>query len=467
MTPGSDRTSELLEDLDIEEQGEEDEGFVDTLGEEAIVESLVPPVAPDAAQPPSAPPLVSTQLPSAQGPSAPVMLPAAQLPSAQGPPAPVMLPAAQLPSAQGPPAPVLPAAQLPSGPLLDAQGPPGHVPSATVDGHGVPGLDRVDELAEYLVELRSQSSLTMTNQQVATIICLWQNLEQFDKDRVTYAARHQPRLVTGSFRSPKKKAVFTPGVDSTKRCVLGSSGSPAQWPNCCRLVEKIFLRLSNIYRSPKKQGTVSVSRWDLILRDYRRIRQLILSNVIVMQQTALQLVEALMTWHNERLKAQEVSVLMQGLQLPVARPVTLDTLPPARVQPVAPPNYSHQLHHYNMPANTAGQAKTKLRKIRPSPSATSAPKAPQLYKLLPKPAHVGSVPTALLHTTVAISPVPSPPAESTLKRKYTRTVTTNLCRKCGQFRTGETGHSQYKGKMYCPKTETKSKEEWLRKMRQL
>ncbi|XP_061077259.1 uncharacterized protein LOC133111127 [Conger conger] len=113
MTPGSDRTSELLEDLDIEEQGEEDEGFVDTLGEEAIVESLVPPVAPDAAQPPSAPPLVSTQLPSAQGPPAPVMLPAAQLPSAQGPPVPVMLPSAQLPSAQGPPAPVLPAALCP------------------------------------------------------------------------------------------------------------------------------------------------------------------------------------------------------------------------------------------------------------------------------------------------------------------------------------------------------------------
>ncbi|XP_061107847.1 uncharacterized protein LOC133135094 [Conger conger] len=135
MTPGSDRTSELLEDLDIEEQGEEDEGFVDTLGEEAIVESLVPPVAPDAAQPPSAPPLVSTQLPSAQGPPAPVLLPAAQLPSAQGPPAPVMLPSAQgppapvmLPSAQGPPAPVmLPDAQLPS-----AQGPPAPVmlPSA-------------------------------------------------------------------------------------------------------------------------------------------------------------------------------------------------------------------------------------------------------------------------------------------------------------------------------------------------
>ncbi|XP_026145904.1 uncharacterized protein LOC113120174 [Carassius auratus] len=264
-------------------------------------------------------------------------------------------------------------------PLLSVQNPlDTPVPSAmAVDEHCIPGMAfQMDALAECLVELRTQTSLTLTNQQVATIVGLWQNLDKFDKDRVVYAARHQDRLLTGHFRSPKKKAVFTPGVDSTKRCFLGSSGSPAQWPNCCRLVEMIFIRLCNIHRSTKKQLTESLSRWDLILRDYRRIRQLILSNGTVMSDTTLQLVEVnqrtLTTWHNIRLKGQEVYLLLQGLDLPEARPVALDALPPARIQPVVPPQYSHQLHTYQMPPDTAGQAKTKFRKIAPSATCTSA-----------------------------------------------------------------------------------------------
>jgi len=92
------------------------------------------------------------------------------------------------------------------------------------------------------------------------------------------------------------------------------------------LVELIFIRLCNIRRSPKKQRKESLSRWELILRDYRRIRQL-------MSETTLQLVEVnqrtLTTWHNERLKGQEVSVLLQGLELPEARPVALDASPVA------------------------------------------------------------------------------------------------------------------------------------------
>ncbi|TWW62873.1 hypothetical protein D4764_04G0015200 [Takifugu flavidus] len=125
------------------------------------------------------------------------------------------------------------------------------------DNRSIPGMDRVDELAEYLVELREQTGLTLNNQQVSTILGLWQSLDKFDKDRIVYAARHQDRLLTGRFRSPKKKAVFTPGVESTKRCVLGSSGSPAQWPNCCRLIETIFVRLCNIHTSPKKEDNTA------------------------------------------------------------------------------------------------------------------------------------------------------------------------------------------------------------------
>ncbi|XP_052450243.1 uncharacterized protein LOC128011639 [Carassius gibelio] len=471
--------------------------------------------APSAAPVPSvqAPPLLRVRAPSAAPvPSVAAPLPSVQtppLPSVQAPPllrvrapsaAPVPSVAASLLSVQAPPLPSVQAppllrvrapsaAPVPSvaASLLSVQAPPllrvrapsaapvpsvqdpldTPVPSAmAVDEHCIPGMDRVDALAECLVELRTQTSLTLTNQQVATIVGLWQNLDKFDKDRVVYAARHQDRLLTGRFRSPKKKAVFTPGVDSTKRCVLGSSGSPAQWPNCCRLVEMIFIRLCNIHRSPKKQRTESLSRWDLILRDYRKIRQLILSNGTVMNDTTLQLVEVnqrtLTTWHNNRLKGQEVSLLLQGLDLPEARPVALDVLPPARVQPVVPPQYSHQLHTYQMPPDTAGQAKTKFRKIAPSATCTSAtatsiwPSAvhpqrsatsSQLRTICPRPTAphplVPDTPTAPVVSQMFLVPCPAPfstinpgaissepPANDTAtptKRSYNRTIDEHSC----------------------------------------
>ncbi|KAJ8381109.1 hypothetical protein SKAU_G00018870 [Synaphobranchus kaupii] len=138
-------------------------------------------------------------------------------------------------------------------------------------------LIRVDSLAEYLVGLRTETGQTLNNQQASTIIALWQNLLPYDQQRVAYAAGHQVRLTTGRFRCSKKKPDFTPGVESMTHCVLASTGSPAQWPNSCRLVESIFVKLCDIHKSPKKQGNYALTRWTLILRDYSKIRQLVLA----------------------------------------------------------------------------------------------------------------------------------------------------------------------------------------------
>ncbi|KAJ8379334.1 hypothetical protein SKAU_G00001120 [Synaphobranchus kaupii] len=76
-------------------------------------------------------------------------------------------------------------------------GPPSMTPAApeqqlAVDERSVPGMDRVDSLAEYLVGLRTETGQTLNNQQASTIIALWQNLLPYDQQRVAYAARHQP-----------------------------------------------------------------------------------------------------------------------------------------------------------------------------------------------------------------------------------------------------------------------------------
>lgn len=208
-----------------------------------------------------------------------------------------------------------------------------------VDVSNVGGMEHVDQLAEYLVELRNQTALTLTNQQVSAITALWRNLLQYDKQRVTYSARHHDRLVTGRFRSPKKPACV-PGVDGTTRCVSGASSSVSQWPDCCRLVEAIFLRLCVIFKSPRKQDGSTLTRWTLILRSYKTIRRLVLNNGELMQTTTLQLVDVntttLTQWHKKWLKRQNCSIMLQDVSLPPQIPVAVDPLKPCCSSPPPP-----------------------------------------------------------------------------------------------------------------------------------
>ncbi|CAB1460701.1 unnamed protein product [Pleuronectes platessa] len=188
-----------------------------------------------------------------------------------------------------------------------------HHPSSTwatsVDEHSIPGMDRVDCLADYLVGLRIETGLTLTNLQASTIIALWQNLLPYDRQRVEYAARHKSRLITGRFRCSKQRAEFTPGVESTTRCVLG---------------------------------------------------ELVLGNGVVMQDTTLQLFEVnqttLIQWHNKRLKRQDCSILLQGVNLPPAIPIAPVPLPPMRSRPTAAPPRLGPQHQYHLPESNCSHA---------------------------------------------------------------------------------------------------------------
>ena len=240
-----------------------------------------------------------------------------------------------------------------------------------MDENNIPGLDKVDLLAEYLVGLRSQTSLVLTSRDVDIIVGLWEDLLPYDKQKAVYHARHQDRLLTGRFKSPKKKAEFTSGVDSLRRCTITATASPAQWPSCCRLVDAICVRLCSIHRSPTK----NYSRWSLILRDYRRIRQLILTNGAVMSGTTLQLVEinqtTLIQWHNRRVARQDVSLLCQGVNLPAPVPVATVVLDKGMDRPAEAPQTPGLVNYvYHLPQSTAGQAK---RNMRATATATAAP----------------------------------------------------------------------------------------------
>ncbi|XP_035999485.1 uncharacterized protein LOC105926893 isoform X2 [Fundulus heteroclitus] len=349
--------------------------------------------------------------------------------------------------------------------------------SESVNESGLLGLDKVYSLAEYLVELRNKTSPALNSQEVSSIIALWQNLLELDKERVVFAARHQDKLNTGRIRSPQKRQEFTPGDESEKQHALTTTAPSAQWPDCFRLVETIFVCLCNIHRCrPKKRGKCTFYRWDLILHDYRKIRQLILANGVVMQQTNLQLVDVsyttLIQWHHKRVKRQETALVQQGLKLSSRFSVAADPLLLAYTCP------------HSLPSNTVGQAKLKRklqfadvknpsgqRQLLPAP-----PKRPQLVAIASIASQGSVIPTSqqeqscwnfstLAPHVPALAPAPAPKAASTHRgralRKHNRKVLHNTCKNCGQFKIAETGHSQYKGQVYCPAGEVLTKEQWL------
>jgi hypothetical protein len=86
----------------------------------------------------------------------------------------------------------------------------------SVGPDNIAGFQHVDALCEYLLKLDDVKGLSLTDSQASELIRLWLNLTDFDKKKISYAKRHQERLVQGRFRSSKKKNV-SPGVDSTTR----------------------------------------------------------------------------------------------------------------------------------------------------------------------------------------------------------------------------------------------------------
>ena len=154
-------------------------------------------------------------------------------------------------------------------------------------------------------------------------------------------------------------------------------------------------------------------------------------------------------------------VVMQGLVLPSHLSVATDPLLPANVCPPCAPPQPGPVYQYHPAGSTVGQAQVKwnvssavatLAAVRSCPQQElfpAPPSGPQLFMLGPVTSQ-GPVLGASLS-----SAVPAP------VRKRTCTVLHNTCKKCGQFRTAETGHRQYKGIKYCPSVEAVPKEQWL------
>ncbi len=154
-----------------------------------------------------------------------------------------------------------------------------------------------------------------------------------------------------------KRPTHTSGVESTTICVLGASSAPDQWPDFCHLVETIFIRLFLLFTQALKSKE-TLSR---LLSDPSR---LIKTKATC---TSMQLVEVnqntLIQWYNNRQKNQELSVLLQSIQLPQTLPEPLQAAKRPRTeseQPAAAPVQATRKH------SRSGKAKADFYWTTPS-----------------------------------------------------------------------------------------------------
>ena len=85
-----------------------------------------------------------------------------------------------------------------------------------VDSRGIPGWDKVDKLATYLLTLQG---LALKTDQVGAIIDLYNCLHTFDQKRMClYQPRYKEKQVQGHFKCKRASSV-TLGVEATQRLV--------------------------------------------------------------------------------------------------------------------------------------------------------------------------------------------------------------------------------------------------------
>ncbi|KAG9334111.1 hypothetical protein JZ751_009146 [Albula glossodonta] len=367
----------------------------------------------------------------------------------------------------------------------------------------------VQALAACLFNLKDHS-LALTQEESRHIISLWQDLSDFDKGRTVYPPRHQDTLTKGHFRATKK--LVAPGVESTRRSFVGSS-SPAQWPNCNRVVEAIFVKLCMAFTSGKKTPEGTRSRWTRVIHAYKQIRECILSNAHVMTETTIQLPEVntatLAQWYSKRTRSQETDVLQQAIctpEAPESGPVEQrSTLQKDTILSVPTDNP----HVFVLPKNAAGKAILKLHVPTSVPAQQRLPGALQSLPVLSTPLSAGPVPLPAVPVFLLPGPrpegpssqpaprliLPARPSTATAgsaqevavphsqgtgvpytteryrkrklekekagihSRRYVRKSEVILCKKCQKKREPPT-HQQYFGNWYCEETATVPLAEW-------
>ncbi|XP_001345268.3 uncharacterized protein si:ch73-112l6.1 [Danio rerio] len=286
---------------------------------------------------------------------------------------------------------------------------------------GVPGYNHVINLANSLVELRSHGFITQ--RKVEEIVALWDKLSDYDKGGVVLPVHPEDGL---HFSNRHTDAFVTPCTNGLKN----------------RLVAAVCLALSHIHPVDQTVAGVRVSRWTAILRDYSMIRNIVQDSPAISSRTRIQLLEINQRTLSQWYSTKEQSVLHQWL----------DSMKTSEALLPLPHNITNPVHY--------GPAGDVIKVVIGVPSpANAVPLQTEQRVLTTRPA-CSKVPRT---TAWRRRKAEEEAAQRGLPLK--RLFEQYLCKKCGNPKTKEFGHSQFRGVHFCARTSGKTVEQWMEEMR--
>ncbi|KAG5277487.1 hypothetical protein AALO_G00118200 [Alosa alosa] len=200
-----------------------------------------------------------------------------------------------------------------------------------------------------------------------------------------------------------------------------------------------------------------------------------------MASTRIQLFDVnqqiLSMWHNQRSKAMMWDTITIAVPGPSAPQTAAERLPAPRTLLQQPQQPDHPLQH-RLPADTSGlapelydviaalQSATSSSSAMDTISSTSGTPAPSTSTAAATvPPIAGAIPrsTAWRHKIQAEQERRA--REEWLLLKPFKKVSRFQCRRCGQPKTREYGHSRYKRETFCARADGATVEQWLQELK--
>ncbi|KAK0155426.1 hypothetical protein N1851_002228 [Merluccius polli] len=331
------------------------------------------------------------------------------------------------------------------------------------DSRGIVGWDAVDALSAYLVGL-NRTITALSAKEEADIVHLYTSLHAMDQKPSSYTqkARKKARASGGPWRASRKPSGSAPGQQAAERLYM-THGQAAQDPEDHRVSECVCLRLAKEFEQsrnrPKDMNGKTLPIPQSIVSVYSHIRQLLEDSSVIVVQTTLALLPVNTTtvsaWLLRRDKRKDRNMLLQGTVLPQQLYLAKEPLPPINTLPAAPVQHAHEEMMFEEPENRQGEAFPRQRTLAANkPVVILPPPPPPQFPPQFGPAPFLQAPPFSYAPPFPHFPFPhappfpgEPPRKRLTKEKYHYT-----CKGCGQDKSKRTGHTQQKGRWYCPES---------------
>ncbi|CAL8277060.1 unnamed protein product [Boreogadus saida] len=200
---------------------------------------------------------------------------------------------------------------------------------------------------------------------------LYTALHDMDKKHSSYTqkARKKGHASRGPRRAPRRPSGSAPGQQAAERLYM-THGQAAQDPEHHRVSECVCLRLAKEFEQsrnrPKDTRGKTLPIPQSIVSVYSHIRQLLEDSRVIVVQTALALLPVNNTtvsaWLLRRDKRKDRNMLLQGNVLPQQLYLAKEPLPSSNTLPAAPVQHANEMT-FDEPENREGEAFPRQRTL--------------------------------------------------------------------------------------------------------